>query len=113
MLNYPILPPRETLYASLTLGPEATMADVREAKNSATRTLEEERRAVEQELVRVFDAVPGLREAREEARRPGHSQTTPDRESQARAQLLELEQQADAALPEYRRMRTRLDEICE
>jgi hypothetical protein len=113
VLSYPILPPRDTVYASLNLGPEATMADVREAKNSMTRTLDEERRVVEQRLARVFDAVPGLREAREEARRPGHSQTAPDREGQPRTRLIELERQADAAFPEYRRLRNRLDEISE
>lgn len=111
VFNYPIVAPRGTLYATLGLGPEATMAQIGEAKASAARALGEERRLLEQRLAPAFEAVPRLREARETASQQGRSAW--DANTRAGNKLADLERRAVAALPEYPALCRRLDELAE
>ena len=96
MLDYPLPLPRDTLYASLGLEPYATMAEIHEAKNRTIGEFDDERGAIEKSLAPIFDAIPGLREAREEVRGHGRAQGQPGTDDGApRTRLAELERAAD------------------
>ena len=114
MLDYPLPLPRDTLYDSLGLEPQATMAEIHETKNRAIGELNDERGDIEKSLAPIFDAIPGLRETREEVRGHGRAHRQPGTDDGAtRTRLAELERAADASFPEYRRLCKRLGEIAE
>lgn len=111
MLNYPIVLPRLTQYAALGLDPEATPADLNEAKNRLIAELNEERGELERKLAKIFEAVPGLQEAREAVNPRGQTSGPGPTDGSARTRLTHLESRAELLNPEYRSICARADEI--
>ncbi len=115
MYDYPLPLPRNTRYDQLGIRPEASEAEVREAKNQLVDRLVQEKKDVEKRLREAYDNVEGLEEAYAALDSLLASPEDPDPTRLAKTQdrLASLEKRALAHHPQLRRDRNRAKELAE
>lgn len=111
VFDYPISVPRDTLYARLGIPPEATMAEVQDAKGALVEEIGVARRRVEKRLAEVDEQVAGLAEARSTLERAINEGASDEEKSSIRSRLNDLERKAEEFCPEYRSLRREQDDL--
>ena len=111
MLDYPISVPRDTLYARLGITPEATPAEIDEAKTARTQEIAADERRVAKRLDEIDARVEGLAQTRQEYERAKAEKAPEETRNSIRARLDELERVALGIDPEYHTLRREKDEL--
>ncbi|KPK95345.1 MAG: hypothetical protein AMJ94_00170 [Deltaproteobacteria bacterium SM23_61] len=112
MFDYPLSKPRRTLYHKLGISPEATQADILEAKMEQVNSLMDQKKELEKKLRAVYDRIPELEAAAKSVTEQQRQQAeNPAKLKQALLKLTALENEAVKCEPKYREFRKQIEDI--
>ena len=110
---FPLPESRDTHYHTLDITPEATIAEIREAKREARSRLNREKRVIEKKLELIYKELPELSHLYSEIKsvREKGNETENDKLVKLERQLKNLEQKAILINPDYQLLREKTSEI--
>jgi len=110
---YPLSKPYSTLYHKLGITPEATAADIRDAKAEKINSLTDARRDLEKKLRKVYEKIPELEtvSSKVESLQKQREESGSDELKEALHKLAELETEALKIEAGYREYRKQVEEI--
>ncbi len=113
MFDYPLPPLRFGLYSKLGLGPEATAGEINEARQELTTRLKARKQAIQSEVDKLYQGVPGLREAARELKLLEEAGTAadPKRFREVQTALARLEERARAIRSDYKTLQESLVDL--
>ena len=113
MFDYPLPKPSNTLYHKLGLSPEATAAEIRDAKIEIEKSLQTQKKSVDKELNRIFEKLPGLKEVQNKIAGLKAEQNRDN--TQKILELIEkqsaLEKEAEAINADFQKLKTESAEL--
>jgi len=113
MFDYPLPIPRNTHYQELGIAPEATLEEVREAKEEAVKYLEGQQNDASKALDEIYEHVPGLKEAYRHigALQTSHGKKVSGKPDSVQGDLVEMEKKAMTISPYFKELRDRFTEL--
>jgi len=113
MFDYPLPKPSNTLYHKLGLTPEATAAEIRDAKTESEKELQARRKSVEKKLNSIDEALPDLKKVQKKITRMKIEQNTEDVQKllDLIQQQSSLEKEAESINPDYKKLQKELNDL--
>jgi hypothetical protein len=111
MFDYPLLFRRDTLYARIGLSPEASPAEIREAKGEREEDLNRRRMVIQQRLAGIHKQVPAFEPARKELKELEKQQGQDAARRSAASQFHRLEAEVSRRFPEFQQLERESTEI--